>query len=146
MQGRETKGTRDTKDLSFTTTAISHNIWNYVVESHPLLSVHISSFLFFFLKAYICVCVSVHVYLCVWNIVSSYLVIGTERNGGRLVLKSRPLEGEREERGHRRVKILFCCFGWLLRHRRGGLICLKVWQQPSTDSSFSPFFSFCLFI
>lgn len=65
MQGRETKGTRDTKDLSFTTTAISHNIWNYVVESHLLLSVHISSFLFFFLKAYICVCVSVHVYLCV---------------------------------------------------------------------------------
>lgn len=64
-QGRETKGTRDTKDLSFTTTAISHNIWNYVVESHPLLSVHISSFLFFFFQKRVCVCVSVRVYLCV---------------------------------------------------------------------------------
>jgi len=44
----------------------------------------------------VCVFVWVHVCLCIWDIVSSYLVIGTERKRGSLVLKSRPLEEERE--------------------------------------------------
>lgn len=44
---------------------------------------------------------SVHVYLCLWDIVSSNLVTGTERNGGRLVLKSRPLQGEEERETER---------------------------------------------
>lgn len=101
-----------------------------------------------------CVCVgqegrkgsaSVRVQLCMWDIVSSDLVIGTERNGGGLVVKSRPLEGgkekerEREQRGHWRAKNPFVTWDT----EEGGLICLKVWERPSADSSPTtlPFFS-----
>lgn len=32
----------------------------------------------------------------------------------------------------------FCYFCGLLRHKRQGLICLKVWEQPSANSSSTP--------
>lgn len=55
-----------------------------------------------------CLCV----YVCMWDVVSSHLVIGTERNGGKSVLKSRPLEGEAIGGWES-----FCYFYRLLRHK-----------------------------
>ncbi len=84
---------------------------------------------------------SVRVYLCMWDIVSSYVVIGTEMNGGGLVLKSGPLEGRRESERTERPVASENPFGFssrLLRHRKGRFICLPVWKllslQPFSTS------------
>lgn len=83
----------------------------------------------------------VQVCSCMGDIVSSYLVTGTEGNRGGLVLKSKPLEGGREENestGATGERKSFCCFCRLQRHKGPGLLCLKAWEQPLTDGSASP--------
>lgn len=67
-----------------------------------------------------------------------------------LVLKKQATRGgrrrerERESRGATGEWKSFCYFCRLLRYRRGGLICLQVWEQPSADSS-APLPFCCLF-
>ena len=60
------------------------------------------------------------------DIVWGDVVIGTEWNGPGLVLKSRPLGGERESGGARGEWEPFCYFCRLLRHRgKGGGVVMK---------------------
>lgn len=65
-------------------------------------------------------------YLCMWDIVSSYLVIGTERKAGAEEQGTPGGKREREQSGHRQTKILLLFLMTAETQRRGGLICSGV--------------------